>query len=341
MDDRLGRIDRGALRRTAAIYVRQAGDMREALAGLRRRGLPTATAATVAGSMGIAGRAGAVPARWRERTAVLSRSVGAFKVVPLLDASGPFFLDRQQAFPGATPRDWDLARRVDPDAFGSGETWRLDFRCFLVCGPGDRLTLVDTGVGPAGGPAAGWAPTPGQLPSELSRAGIDEADIDVVVVTHLHEDHYGWSVRPDGTPMFPNARYVIQRGEIAALPAGDAAIAYVVDPLRAAGQLDQMDGAARLATARGEPGGAIRVTPTPGHTPGHQSVIVDGDRDQVIITGDALVHAVQLVAPAVAYRYEADPEAARRTRERLVETACRRHAVLATAHLRQAWTVLR
>ncbi|MDR8415234.1 MBL fold metallo-hydrolase [Nonomuraea sp. 3-1Str] len=308
--------------------------MRETPAGLRRRTLLAAMAATVAGSVGIARRA---DARSMERTAVLSRSVGAFQVIPIIDASGPFFLDRQQAFPGATPHDWDLARSIDPDAFGAGETWQLDFRCFLVRGPRDRLMLVDTGVGPADSPASSWAPTPGRLPSELRQAGIDEADIDIVVLTHLHEDHYGWSVGPDGTPMFPNARYVIQRSEVAALPAGDTALSYVVDPLRAAGQLQQVDGAARLATARGGLGGSIRVTPTPGHTPGHQSVIIDGDRDQVVITGDALVHAVQLVDPTVAYRYEADPEAARRTRERLLEMARRRHTVLATAHLRRPW----
>ncbi|WP_020579969.1 MBL fold metallo-hydrolase [Actinopolymorpha alba] len=163
---------------------------------------------------------------------VWSRSVGAFEVVPLIDASGPFFLDRGQAFPEATPGDWHLARRVDPDAFGPGQTWRLDFRCFLVHGPRDRLMLVDTGVGPADSPASGWAPTPGHLPSEVRQAGIDEADVDIVVLTHLHEDHYGWSVGPDGVPMFPNARYVIQRSEVGALAAGDPACERLLETAR-------------------------------------------------------------------------------------------------------------
>ncbi|MEU2610994.1 MBL fold metallo-hydrolase [Micromonospora sp. NPDC007271] len=263
------------------------------------------------------------------------RAVGAFEVIPLLDAAGPFFLDRRVAFPEATPRDWDRARVVDPGAFGPGETWRLDFRCYAIRGPRDRLVLVDAGVGPDGSPAEGWAPTPGRLPAELERAGIEPADVDMVVLTHLHEDHFGWSVGPDGTPLFPNARYVVQRREVVALPDGDAARAYVVDPLRATGQLDEVDGVARLATARG---GSVRVIPTPGHTPGHQSVIVDHGHERVIVTGDVLVHAVQLVDPAVAYRYEADPEVARRTRQRLLAAAGARGAVLATAHLTQPWT---
>jgi glyoxylase-like metal-dependent hydrolase (beta-lactamase superfamily II) len=307
----------------------------------RRTFLFAATAVTVAGVVGVAAPAGATPARRTGPSAVTSRSIGAYEVIPLLDAAGPFVLDRQAAFPAATPRDWDLARAIDPGAFGPGQTWQLDFRCFAIRGPRDRLMLVDTGVGPDGSPAGGWAPTPGRLPAELAWAGIDPADADTVVLTHLHEDHFGWSVGLDGTPVFPNARYVVQRGEVAALSAGDSALSYVVDPLRAAGQLDEVDGAVRLACAPGGSGGVIRVIPTPGHTPGHQSVVVEDGHRQVIVTGDVLVHAVQLVDPAVAYRFEADPDVARRTRERLLAEARARHAVLATAHLTEPWTEVR
>lgn len=274
------------------------------------------------------------------RTTALARSFGAFEVMPLVDASGPFFLGRQAAFPEATSHDWDVARLVDPSAFGLGETWLLDFRCFVIRGPRDRLLLVDTGVGPDGSPAAAWAPTPGRLPAELELAGIDPRDVDTVVLTHLHEDHYGWSVGLDGTPMFANARYIVQRREVAALAEGDAAVGYVVDPLRATGQLDQVSGAARVTLATGRSGGSIRVVPTPGHTPGHQSVVIDSRDRQVIVTGDVLVHAVQLVDPDVSYRFEADPEVARRTRHTLLIGARQRHTVLATAHLRQPFIEL-
>ncbi|MEU5721845.1 MBL fold metallo-hydrolase [Micromonospora sp. NPDC047738] len=306
----------------------------------RRTFLLAATAVTVAGSTGVAELASAAPASRTGRGTLASRSVGAFEVIPLLDAAGPFFLDRQVAFSDATPHDWDLARAVDPAAFGPGESWQLDFRCFAIRGPRGRLMLVDTGVGPDGSPAAAWAPTPGRLPSELERAGIDPAEVDTVVLTHLHEDHFGWSVGLDATPMFPNARYVVQQREVAGLPDGDAARSYIVDPLRATGLLDEVDGATRLASAPGRSGGSIRVVPTPGHTPGHQSVVVDAGREQVIVTGDVLVHAVQLVDPAVAYRYEADPDVARRTRQRLLDEARASRAVLATAHLNHPWTEL-
>ncbi|MEV0328948.1 MBL fold metallo-hydrolase [Micromonospora echinospora] len=113
----------------------------------------------------------------------------------------------------------------------------------------------------------------------------------------------------------------------------------MVEPLRATGQLHEVDGASRLHAAPGC-AGCVRVVPTPGHTPGHQSVVVDGGHDQVIVTGDVLVHAVQLADADVGYRYEADPEVARETRRRLLDGARGRRAVLATAHLNRPWTVL-
>ncbi|MEO3780213.1 MBL fold metallo-hydrolase [Micromonospora sp. B11E3] len=224
-----------------------------------------AAAVTVAGATGTAAPANAKPGRTTGQRTWDARSVGAYEVIPLLDAAGTFFLDRQAAFPAATPEDWDLARTVDPDAFGPGEAWQLAFRCYAVRGPRHRLTLVDTGVGPDGSPAGGWAPPPGRLPVELDRAGIDPADVDTVVLTHLHEDHFGWSVGLDGTRVFPNARYVVQRREVANLPDGDAARTYVVEPLRG-----------HRATARGGRGqpaarrsGARRLRPGRPHPGAH------------------------------------------------------------------------
>jgi glyoxylase-like metal-dependent hydrolase (beta-lactamase superfamily II) len=262
----------------------------------------------------------------------VTRTVGQFEVVALLDAAGPFFRPAADAFSGASERDWDRARRADPAAFGPDGAWLLDFRCFAVRLPNGRYALVDTGVGPADGPAAAWAPVPGHLPERLAEAGIGHAEVELVVLTHLHEDHYGWSVSPRGVPMFHAARYVVQRAEIAALErAGDdVVLPYVVEPLRATGQLSVVDGRERLAERHGT---RLTTEPTPGHTPGHQSVLLRGDGHQVVITGDVLVHAVQLVAPDVAYVFEADPDTAARTRRDLLARAGRLPTWLATAHL--------
>ncbi len=78
----------------------------------------------------------------------------------------------------------------------------------------------------------------------------------------------------------------------------------------------------------------------PGHTVGHQSVVVSDGDDEVIVTGDVLVHAVQLANPDVAYRSESDQSVAADTRRRLLADARTRGSRLATAHLHTGFLVV-
>jgi glyoxylase-like metal-dependent hydrolase (beta-lactamase superfamily II) len=259
----------------------------------------------------------------------LSHRLGTATVVALHDGEGPFFQPRTEAFPGATERHWRLADECDPAAVTDDGRWLLRFRCFGIRFDNGPMVLVDAGIGPTDSPAASWAPVPGRLPDELAAAGIEPDDVDVVVITHLHTDHIGWAVTGrGGTPYFRNARYLMQRAEADAIrrfaaPAAD----YLLDPLIAAGQLSMLDGDEPLAHG-------LRVVATPGHTPGHQSVLLETAQDALLLTGDLLVHAVQLVAPEVAYAHEMDQDTARESRATLLrELAARPSAILATSHL--------
>ncbi|MER7172880.1 MBL fold metallo-hydrolase [Streptomyces mesophilus] len=268
---------------------------------------------------------------------VIARAAGPLEVLALLDAHGRFPGRRQDHFPDATAADWARADRIDPAAAGPDDAWNLDFRCYAIRRPGGRVTLVDTGIGHAASPAAGWAPVPGQLPTVLTEAGIAVDDVETVVLTHLHEDHYGWVVGPDGTPMFPGARHLIQRAEVTALSEDDSAMSYVIAPLRAAGLLRQVEGHTRILSCGRGQAGTVTLVPTPGHTAGHQSVLVESPARHILVTGDVLVHAVQLANPGVAYRFERDQPLARTTREELLSQARRRNTLLATAHLNRAF----
>ncbi|MFI8962700.1 MBL fold metallo-hydrolase [Streptomyces sp. NPDC053493] len=305
--------------------------MRNTTRPARRAVLRGAAAGLAAGVLGPGGPAEAAVAG-QHRGGVVARHAGRYEVLALLDARGTFPGTRRDHFSGVTEEAWERADRIDPRAAGPGGTWRLSFWCYAVRRPGGRVTLVDTGVGPAGSPASGWAPVPGRLPRVLVQAGIGVDDVDTVVLTHLHEDHYGWVVGADGRPMFPDARHVVQRTELSSLAPTDSALSYVVKPLSAAGLLDEVDGPVRLA------GGGVRALPTPGHTAGHQSVLVDGGRRRIYITGDVLVHAVQLADPQVAYRFERDKPTAQATRTALLSRARDEHALLATAHLNEPFT---
>jgi glyoxylase-like metal-dependent hydrolase (beta-lactamase superfamily II) len=277
---------------------------------------------------------------------MIGRSVrtatGGLTVTALLDGAGLFHRARAEAFAGVTEEQLRHADAVDPATVRDGRWW-LPFRCFAVRiedGPdAGGVVLIDTGIGPAGSPAASWAPVPGRLPQELAAAGIHPDEVSSVVLTHMHTDHVGWAVRgpaeaPEGA-FFPNARYLLQQAEIDAIEATSPRLVdWLLTPLRATDQLSAVDGDAALAAG-------LRVVATPGHTPGHQSVLLAAEDDTVLFTGDLLVHTLQLIYPDLPYANESDPAQARITRvATLTELAGRPGPLLASAHLGEPFTPL-
>ncbi|MEU4066343.1 MBL fold metallo-hydrolase [Streptomyces wedmorensis] len=273
--------------------------------------------------------------------------IGSTEIIALADGEGPFFSPRAEAFPDATADQWAEADRYDPGAVDAEGRWRLQFRAYAI--RSDKgVVVVDAGIGPADSPAGSWAPVPGVLPASLAAAGIDPAEVDTVVLTHLHTDHVGWAVvteaavpsaggEVDGKasaddapserrPYFPNAEYLLQRAEFDAVDALNPQLRETLtDPLQAAGRLRLLDGDTTLRIGR--------AVATPGHTPGHQSVLIADGRELALVTGDLLVHALQLLHPELAYGHEADPEAARHSRQRLLAREPGTTLHLATPHL--------
>jgi glyoxylase-like metal-dependent hydrolase (beta-lactamase superfamily II) len=139
----------------------------------------------------------------------------------------------------------------------------------------------------------------------------------------------GWAVvgGEQKRPFFPNAAYLLQQAELDAIEQVNPQLrSALIDPLRRTDQLRLLDGDTPLR-------GGERVIATPGHTPGHQSVLVASGRELVAVTGDLLVHAIQLLHPELAYAHEMDREQARASREQVLHSRDADTLYLATPHL--------
>ncbi len=140
--------------------------------------------------------------------------------------------------------------------------------------------------------------------------------VDIVLCTHLHFDHVGWNtVERDGrrVPTFANARYLVTQLELDDSDIEPDLHALAVQPLLDAGQLDPISTTATLA-----PG--VSLVPTPGHTPGHVSVLIESDGAEALITGDVAHSPIQFADPSLtATRFDADSPRACATRRALIE----------------------
>lgn len=173
----------------------------------------------------------------------------------------------------------------------------------------------------------------------FTAAGFDPATVDLVVHTHLHEDHIGWDTQlVDGSwvPTFTRARHLYVREALDAVrrlerPDHAAVLAQSIDPVFAVGLADVIEMPADDGHDLGE---GLRLASTPGHTAGHVSVWIQpaGADQAVLITGDCVHHPVQLAEPDWAETADIDVPLARDTRRRVFAEAASSGAVVFGTH---------
>jgi len=198
-------------------------------------------------------------------------------------------------------------------------------RCLLVEVAGRRI-LVETGNGDKFPPKLKdiyGIDHDRSIGDALHEIGLEPAAIDTVVMTHMHFDHSGGTVRRNAAgalePVFPRARHVVQAREWrdATHPHERNRASYLgenIGPLGEAGLIQPVEGEVEIA-----PG--VRVLPTPGHTAGHQSVLVGApDGPKALFLGDVVPTAVHTRLPWV-MGYDLEPARTMETKRALFQRA--------------------
>ncbi|MHB1510410.1 MAG: N-acyl homoserine lactonase family protein [Acidimicrobiales bacterium] len=189
-----------------------------------------------------------------------------------------------------------LLSLFDPWDPACGSTIEIPYYFYAIDHPGG-WTLVDCGahpdfatdpVGRLGEQAAMSNLTIGpgdDVASQLATIGVDPAQVRHVVLTHLHYDHCG------GLSLLPAATVHVQEAErrFAERPPIYQAPAYIPADWSTTLSWNEVRGEHDLF---GD--GSVVMFPTPGHTPGHQSVMVRLEDQVVIIVGDAAYHPAKM-----------------------------------------------
>jgi glyoxylase-like metal-dependent hydrolase (beta-lactamase superfamily II) len=246
--------------------------------------------------------------------------IGRVEVSVVCEGYAP--LELSDEMPGAEV-DWGAERARYPWAFVGDGAWPWHVHAFAVRTP-TGLVLVDAGVSPFP-PVRPWAEhTP--LEEALAQAGLDPAEVRIVVHTHLHADHAGGSV-VDGEPRYPNAVHVVH-------PADWSRAVGREHPNWARGAMQRLLelGMVVLAAEDHEVWRGMRVVHAPGHTPGHRSAVLqDGDRS-MLFTGDLLHTPIQIARPEHPSNHDVDADEACRSRVRLVRQARAEGWIIAVSH---------
>jgi glyoxylase-like metal-dependent hydrolase (beta-lactamase superfamily II) len=167
--------------------------------------------------------------------------------------------------------------------------------------------------------------------------GVAPADIDTIVMTHMHPDHEAGLIDSSGNPVFPKAELILHENELAFWK-DDGAMARATTEGQGDFHLARTALAAygdRVRTVKtDEVAPGVRAFPTPGHTPGHTAWLVESNGDGLLIWGD-IVHfpGMQFAFPDTSVAYDIDPAAAAEGRKKVLKFVAGEKLRVAGVHL--------
>ena len=222
-------------------------------------------------------------------------TVGRVKITNVLEigaTGGTRFI-----LPQATPQEAQKMPWLVPHYANAEGRLRLNVQSWIVETPTNRI-IVDTCIGndKTNRSVPAWNELNKPFLNDLAAAGYPAETIDTVICTHLHIDHVGWNTKlVDGkwVPTFTNARYLFGKTEYdhwaAHSPEGEhkAVFEDSVQPIVDAGYADLIGSDHRI-------GDEVSLIATPGHSPGHMSILVTSGGQQALLTGDVAHHPCQM-----------------------------------------------
>lgn len=232
----------------------------------------------------------------------------------------------------SAPTDIPKAELLE-DAFLAADAIPTSVNGYLV-NLGDRLALIDTGA--AGGMGEGL----GLLASNLAAAGIDPADVDDILMTHLHPDHANGLLTVEKEAAFPNAMVHVAEAEagfwrddgmMSRAPA--EAQPFFIAARDAIAPYDQA-GRLNIIASPGEILPGVSAVAAPGHTPGHTLFMLSSGSDQLLVWGDIVhVAAIQFPRPDATVAFDTDQAQAAQSRAKVFDQVATDRTLVAGMHL--------
>ena len=231
--------------------------------------------------------------------------------------------------------EWLEPHFFDP---GSGR-FIMSLHTYVIRTP-HHVILVDTCVGndkdrPSTKP---WDKLNTPYLANLGAMGVNTEEVDYVLCTHLHVDHVGWNTKLENgrwVPTFPNARYLFHQFEYdhwenagrwgAGKGSSDGCFEDSVLPVMEAGQADLVAGDYAIDDS-------LWLEPSPGHSPGHVCLNLEGGGRKAVFTGDVFHHPCQCAYPEWSSRFCFDPGQSSLTREHYIDRLGDTDTLVLAAH---------
>ncbi len=253
----------------------------------------------------------------------LKWKVGDTTITKLEEITYPEFSD---VIPAATPEVVKQIQWLFPHFVTEEGLLSLSIHSLIVETPSAKL-IVDTCIGNDRdrNPFEVMHMLSTNYLEDMKSLGYQPEGIDYVLCTHLHLDHVGWNtqlVNGKWVPTFPNASYLMGKQDLEFWGSVDAnseeeffqiqsrVFEDSLQPILDAGLAKPVEGPAPVCEG-------VRLVPTPGHTPGHCSVLIESRGESALITGDFIHHPIQFHDPGLVSPFDIDNDAAVATRRKV------------------------